>query len=183
MGRKWGWYLALGVLLILLGASATVFSISTTLLSVVVIGWMLAIAGAAMIVLSFMTGKWSSFLLTLAAGVLSLIAGAEMLRAPLAGAATLTLVLAMLFLVGGIFRVIASTVMRLPNWGWSVASGIITFLLGAILIGGWPTISLVFIGTMVGIDLFFHGISWSMFALEIHTLSRKIGEIRERPAA
>jgi uncharacterized membrane protein HdeD (DUF308 family) len=183
MGRKWGWYFALGVFLILLGAGAVAYSISTTLLTVMVIGWMLTLAGAAMTVLSFLTGKWSSFLLTLAAGLLSLIAGTTMLRAPLAGAATITLVIAMLFLVGGTFRAIASVVMRLPNWGWSLASGVLSILLGLVLISGWQSISLIFLGTVVGIDLIFHGFAWSMFALAIRRLSRKVTEFRERPAA
>lgn len=183
MGRKWGLYLAVGVFLILLGVAAAVFSISTTLVSVMLLGWMLTLAGAAMVVLSILTGKWSSFLLTLAAGILAFIAGTTMLRAPLAGAATLTLIIAMFFLVDGIFRAIASVVMRFPNWGWSLGSGILSFLLGVVLLGRWPAISLMFLGVLVGVDLMAHGFAWDMFAMEIRRVSRKGDESRERPAA
>src|SRR4030095_14835295 len=54
--RKWGWYLALGVFLIVLGVIASGMAVATTLVSVVVLGWILLVAGAGLAVLSFLTG-------------------------------------------------------------------------------------------------------------------------------
>src|SRR5262245_38757537 len=88
--KRW-WYFALGVLLVLLGAMASYKAVATTIVSVVFLGWILIAAGAGLAALSFLANKWSGFLLTLAAGVLSIIAGIATLSNPLAGAATITL--------------------------------------------------------------------------------------------
>src|SRR5581483_4317504 len=133
--------------------------------SMFVLGGILVGAGVVMAVLSFMSAKWSGFLLSLGMGILSIIVGATLYREPLAGAATLTLAIATLLLVGGIFRTISAAVMRFPNWGYATFSGIVSILLGLSLFAGWPVISLWFLGFYVGIDLVVHGFSWCMFAL------------------
>lgn len=173
--RKWGWYFALGVFLVVLGAIATGMAVATTLLSVVVLGWVLLGAGAAMVVLSFLTGKWSGFLLTLAAGALSVIAGLTLLGSPVAGAVAVTLIVGMILMTTGIYRSVASIFMQFPNWGWSLFSGIVSFALGAMLLRAWQTTSLWFLGLYIGLDLIFHGISWIMFSLRVHSLA---GDLR-----
>jgi hypothetical protein len=64
---------ALGIFLIVLGFITSYMAVATTTVSVVVLGWVLLGAGAGLVVVSFLTGKWSGFLLTLAAGVLSVV--------------------------------------------------------------------------------------------------------------
>jgi uncharacterized membrane protein HdeD (DUF308 family) len=183
--RKWGWYFALGVFLVVLGAIATGMSVATTLLSVVVLGWVLLFAGASMVVLSFLTGKWSGFLLTLAAGALSIIAGLTLLGSPVAGAVAVTLIVGMILMVAGIYRSIASIVMQFPNWGWSLFSGVVSFALGALLLRNWQSTALWFLGLYIGLDLIFHGFSWIMFSLRVHSLASDMrrGTEEERRAA
>ena len=182
LSHRWGWYFALGILLMILGALAAGSAITTTLFSVIALGWILVFAGAALSILSFLIGRWSGFLLSLAAGVLSLITGATMLRAPLAGAASLTLVLSLFFLIGGIYRAITSIALRFPYWGWSLFSGVVSVALGALLIRGWPTISLWFLGLYIGIDLVIHGFAWCMFALRIRAIEPELRDLDRRAA-
>jgi uncharacterized membrane protein HdeD (DUF308 family) len=183
LGHRWGGYFALGALLIVLGIFASSYAYYTTVASVMVFGWVLVLAGVTLSVLSVMSGKWSGFLLALAAGILSLIAGIMVLRAPLSGAATLTLLIAMFFGVTGIFRAVSSIVMQFPNWGWSLLSGIVSIVLAGLLVGNWPQVSLWFLGLYVGIDLIVHGFAWCMFALSVRGLSREIEEERRTPRA
>jgi len=173
--RKWGWYFALGAFLILLGVIASGMAVATTLLTVVVLGWILLGAGAGMVVLSFLTGRWSGFLLTLAAGALSLIAGITILRYPLAGAVAITLMLGVILIAEGIYRTAASIVMRFPNWGWSLVSGIVTLALGFMLVTNWQSTALWFLGLAVGIDLILHGFAWIAFSTRVHRLAREVG--------
>jgi uncharacterized membrane protein HdeD (DUF308 family) len=184
LDQKRGWYVALGVLLILLGAIASYAAVATTILSVIFLGWILLVAGVSMVILSFVTGKWSGFLLTLAAGLLSMIAGIATLSSPLSGAAAITLMIGAILIAAGMYRSIASIVMQFPNWGWALVSGIVAFALGVSLVRGWQTTSLWFLGLVIGIDLIVHGFSWIMFSLSIHNLA---GQIRvteaDRPAA
>src|SRR5215471_17498775 len=86
LSGRWGWCLALGVFLIVLGLIASGMAVATTILTTVVLGCILLAAGAGLAVLSFLTGKWSGFLLTMAAGILSIVAGIEFLSYPLSGA-------------------------------------------------------------------------------------------------
>jgi uncharacterized membrane protein HdeD (DUF308 family) len=185
ISHRWGWYFALGVLLSVLGVVLSSYAYYATVASVMVFGAFLVFGGITLCILSFLTGKWSGFLLSLAIGVLSIITGVELTRAPVAGAAIMTLVIASYLFVSGIFRMISAASMRFPNWGWAEFSGIVSVILGALLWAGWPATGLWFIGFYLGIDLFIHGLSWCMFALSLRSFGREFGERREieRPAA
>ena len=171
LDRKWGWYLALGVFLILLGLIASSMAVTTTMLSVVVLGSILIVAGIGMLILSFLTGKWSGFLLTLAAGAISAIAGFTILSNPLSGALALTLLVGTILIAAGIYRSIASSVMQFPGWGWALLSGLASIVLGSMLLSHWQSTSLWFLGVYVGVDLIIHGFSWIMFSLTVHRLA------------
>jgi len=181
--RKWGWYFALGVFLVFLGLIASTMAVATTLLSVVVLGWILLGAGVGLVLLSFLTGKWSGFLLSLAAGALSAIAGIAILSSPLAGAAAITLMVGAILVAEGIYRSIASIVMQFPNWGWSLFSGIVALGLGALLLRNWQINSLWFLGLYIGLDLIVHGFSWIMFSLKVHRLAGAVGVTGEERRA
>jgi len=175
LDQKRGWYLALGVFLVLLGGIASYLAVATTMLSVVFLGWTLLAAGAGLALLSFLTGRWSGFLLTLAAGVLSIIAGIATLSSPVSGAVAITLMIGTILIAAGIYRSIASIVMRFPYWGWTLVSGIVAFVLGAMLVRDWQSTSLWFLGLAIGIDLIVHGFSWIMFSQRIHSVASDLG--------
>jgi uncharacterized membrane protein HdeD (DUF308 family) len=183
LNRKWGWYFALGIFLIALGVIASGMAIATTVFSVMALGWILLFAGAGLVVLSFLTGKWSGFLVSLATGALSLIAGFSLLSYPLSGAITITFMIGTILVAAGIYRTIASIAMRFPNWGWALVSGLVSFALGVLLLRGLAVASLWFLGLYVGIDLIIHGFSWIMFSLRVHSLAGEIGTEGERRVA
>jgi uncharacterized membrane protein HdeD (DUF308 family) len=172
---KWAWFFAMGALLVVLGIIASGMAATTTVLSLVALGGILLIAGASLVVFSFLTGKWSGFLLMLAAGVLSIIAGINILSYPQSGAVAVTMLIGTVLLVAGIFRAIASITMRFPNWGWALASGIVTFVLGAMLLKNLQNASLWFLGLAIGIDLILHGISWMTFSYGVHRVAQGLG--------
>ena len=183
LDRKRGWFIGLGIFLIILGIIAGGAAVATTLISVVMLGWILVIASIGLVIESFLTGQWSGFLLTLGAAALSAIAGITLLSNPLIGAATITMVIATILIAAGIYRSISSMVMRFPNWGWSLANGIITLAVGAMLLRALPRASFYFLGLLIGIDLIFHGISWLSFAFGVHQLAEPGIAPEERRAA
>ncbi len=156
---SWGWFVALGVALIVLGALCILGDMSATLLTIVVLGWFLLISGIVALVHAFQTRTWSGFLLYLLSALLRLFTGFMLVRFPLSGALGITLLLALLFIVGGTFRAIGAGKLRFPRWGWAVASGIISVALGVTLLVQFPASSLWFIGLAVGVDLIFEGTS------------------------
>ena len=85
------------------------------------------------------------------------------------GAEVVTVVIAMFFLIGGLFQLIGSLAISLPGWGWQAADGIITFILGLLVLAQWPASGLWVIGLFFGIDLIFFGLTWIALALGLRT--------------
>jgi len=97
--------------------------------------------------------------------------GSLLVLYPNAGAESLTLVLSFYFVLGGLFKSIGSAVLRFPSWGWSLASGVISIVLGVMLAMHWPATGAWFIGLAVGIDLILYGWALLMFASMLKTVS------------
>jgi uncharacterized membrane protein HdeD (DUF308 family) len=171
---SWGWFLALGILLILLGMSCLAFNVGATFATVTVFGWVLLTSGVLALIHSFRTGTWSGFLLYLLSAIFRGVTGYLLIRYPVLGAETLTIVLASLFIVGGMFRSIGSGVMKLPRWGWAVFSGVISIVLGVMLLAQMPISGIWFIGFAIGVDLVFDGVAMIGFATAIHSFPRRV---------
>ncbi len=161
---KWGWFLALGIALLILGTVALVVPWLATLTSVLIYGWLVLVGGAFELVATFWTHGWRGILLHLLGGILSMVVGVLIVAHPGAGAIALTLLLATLFLVGGLFRVGAALVLRFPSWGWAALSGVVSAVLGILVWAELPTSALWLIGTFVAIELLLRGWAWVMFA-------------------
>lgn len=168
--RNWGWLLALGILLVILGIIALVDSVSVTVISMFLFGWVLLVAGIIEAVQAFRHRRGGHLFLHVLNAVLSIIVGLMLIRHPLAGALVITLLLAAYFTVAGIFRIVAALSMRIQGWGWALADGIITLILGILVWTGWPVSGLWIIGLFIGIDLIIVGWSEIMLALAARSL-------------
>ena len=166
LSRNWGWLLALGILMIILGVVAMATPVVATIAIQVMLGWLLVISGIAEGIHAFMVKEWRGFLLELLSAVLYLGVGLLLLVDPLKGALALTLILAVFLLVEGIFKIITALRVRdHRGWGWLLASGIVSVVLGVLIWKQWPTSGLWVIGLLVGIQLLFTGWSLVMLAL------------------
>src|SRR5262249_45146442 len=92
--RNWGWFVALGILQIVLGIIALGASVFVTLATVVLFGWLLLIGGVLSVGHAFWQKQWSGFFIDLAMGILNVVVGFMMIAHPLASAETLTLLIA-----------------------------------------------------------------------------------------
>jgi uncharacterized membrane protein HdeD (DUF308 family) len=154
---SWGWFVALGIALIVLGAACIVSNVAATLATVLVFGWLLLIGGVFALIQAFRTRTWSGFFLCLLSALLRGFTGYLLIRYPITGEISLTLILASFFIVGGTFRAIGAGALQFPQWGWAVLSGIISVALGVMLLVQLPVSSLWFIGLAIGIDFIFDG--------------------------
>jgi uncharacterized membrane protein HdeD (DUF308 family) len=157
---SWGWFVALGISLIVLGAVCILSEVTTTLVTVLVFGWLLLVGGVFALIQAFRTRSWSGFLLCLLSALLRGFTGYLLIRYPISGALSLTLLLASFFIVGGTFRAVGAGALQFPRWGWAVFSGIVSVALGVMLLMQLPTSSLWFIGFAIGIDFIFDGTSF-----------------------
>lgn len=168
--HKWGWFLALGIVLILLGTIALVIMPAATLATVLVLGWLMAFSGAFEAIHAFQVRGWRGVLLHLVAGLLGIVLGLLIVTHPVAGAIAWTMLIASFFLVVGTFRLVAAIRMKFPNWGWAAFDGSITLLLGILLWADWPWSGLWFLGLSIGISLVLRGWAHVMLAFALRSL-------------
>ncbi|HUA26764.1 MAG TPA: HdeD family acid-resistance protein [Steroidobacteraceae bacterium] len=154
---SWGWFVALGLALIVLGGVCIFGEVTATLATVLAFGWLLIMGAVVALIQAFQVRTWSGFFLLLLSALLRGFTGYLLVRYPLAGEYGLTVVLASLFTVGGLFRAIGATALQFPQWGWAVFSGIVSVALGVMLLTQLPISSLWFIGMAIGIDFIFDG--------------------------
>jgi uncharacterized membrane protein HdeD (DUF308 family) len=168
--KSWGWVLALGMAFMLFGVVCIVGDVTATFATVLFFGWLLLFSGVVALIQAFRTRTWSGFFFNLLGALLRGFTGYLLVRYPSAGAFSLTLVLASFFVVGGVFRAIASGMMQFPRWGWAFFSGIVSLALGIILLVQMPVSSIWFIGFAIGVDLIVDGAALVGFATAIHSL-------------
>jgi len=168
--KSWGWFLVVGILLMLLGATCIVKAQTATAFSILVLGWVLMISGVFWLVNSFLTIAWPLFFLYLLNALLRGGVGYLLIRHPNAGAEGVTMVIAILLIVGGLFRTAGASVIKFPWWGWTVLAGLVSVGLGVYVLAIYPVASTFFIGIVIGVDLIFDGGALTAFAGAIHSL-------------
>jgi uncharacterized membrane protein HdeD (DUF308 family) len=171
--KNWGWFLAAGILLVILGIFAASASVFTTMISIVLLGTLLVIGGVAKIIYSIWLRRWTGFVPNLLVGILYTIVGVYTLMHPAASAVALTLLIAVLFLISGTFRVASSLTLQFENWGWVLFSGLISIALGGMILAEWPESGLWVLGLFIGIDLIFAGWTWIFLSLQARNLQVK----------
>jgi uncharacterized membrane protein HdeD (DUF308 family) len=158
---KSGWIIALGVIYVIAGLIALGSIVEATVVSVFIVGIMMLIAGVAEVIHAFQVKSWGKFLFWVILGALYIVAGFVTFENPLLAAAILTLILGIALVASGIMRIILALSVRggMP-WVWIVVSGVITLLLGLVILAHWPVSSLYILGLFLGIDLVFAGAGW-----------------------
>ncbi|MGB2601052.1 MAG: DUF308 domain-containing protein [Candidatus Omnitrophota bacterium] len=158
------WFLVAGVALILLGAAAIAVPLAASVAIEVLFGWIFAIGGIVTIAHSFRALSSGKCILRLIGGIFYLAIGIMFLVYPMRGVLTLTLLLAILFMLEGVIKIAVAVQLRpMTNWGWMLASGIAALILAAIIFSGYPGDAAWVLGLLVGINLIFSG--WTMLML------------------
>jgi uncharacterized membrane protein HdeD (DUF308 family) len=158
---KSGWIIALGVVYVIAGFIALGSVVLATVASVLIVGVMMIVAGAAELINAFQIKSWGKFLIWALLGVLYIVAGFVTFENPLFAALVLTLILGASLVVSGIMRlVLAFSMKRETPWIWVALSAIITLVLGLLILARWPINSIYILGIFLGVDLIIAGIGW-----------------------
>jgi uncharacterized membrane protein HdeD (DUF308 family) len=156
---KSGWIVALGIVYVIGGLIALSSVVFATKVTVFVVGIMMLISGIAEMINAFQLRPWGKFLLWLIIGLLYIAAGIVTFVNPLLAAAALTLLLGIALVVSGVMRIVLAFSMR-EGMSWVVLAGIVTLLLGAVILAHWPVSSIFVLGVLLGVDLIIIGIGW-----------------------
>jgi uncharacterized membrane protein HdeD (DUF308 family) len=166
IAEKWGWFLALGIVLILAGLAAIAFPLLGTIAVKIMLGWLFLIGGVVMIMHAFQAPGWQGFLWELLVGILYAVAGAYLAFFPLTGLLTLAILLAVMFIIEGVFEVIqAFRVRPHEGWGFLLLSGIAALAVGVLITLSLPSSAEWALGLLAGINLLFSGWSYVFLAL------------------
>ncbi|MER8727422.1 HdeD family acid-resistance protein [Mesorhizobium sp. M1027] len=161
---KWGWFVALGVLLLIFGGIAFGNLFIATVASVYVVGWLMLMAGIVEIIHAFGVKTWGRFFYWLLSGLLYAVAGFFAFYNPLLASAVLTFLLAVALLASGVLRAWVGYSHRpQPGWGWVVTASVISALAGLVIAMGWPFNSVWVLGLFLAVDLIFQG--WTFIAV------------------
>jgi uncharacterized membrane protein HdeD (DUF308 family) len=163
--RRWGWFVGFGALSAIFGLVALALTGAATIVSVYLIAFFIILIGGSEIVLGVNSHIWANRIVLVLIGLLYVVVGAFALANPLTGAAAFTLLLGAALLATGVLRIYFGV--KLPHGasGFVVAAGLVTTLLGLLILFGWPENSQFVLGIFLGVDLLFYGASWIGFGL------------------
>ncbi|GGJ45888.1 HdeD family acid-resistance protein [Streptomyces brasiliensis] len=156
--RGFGLLTALGVILVLAGLVGLVYTGVATLTSMLLFGWLLLIGGIVGLLHAVQARGTNFFWLGVIVAALNIAAGVVIMRRPEAAAAALAMFAALLFLTGGIFRLVGALVVRGPQLGWTLLLGAFYLLLGILVLESWPSSSQYVIGCFFSLTLLFDGL-------------------------
>ena len=166
---KWAAITAFGVLLVVLGVAALFFSLIATIATVTLNGFLFLIAGGAEIGIGMHSREWGRFFLWVVGGLVYIAAGVLCIVNPVLASVALTLLLGAGLIAAGVVRAFLATQLPPdhPRALIFLAAGI-TILLGLIIVSHWPLDSIYVLGTLLGVDLLFHGVGWVSFGMGLH---------------
>ena len=157
-----------GVSLIILGVLAIGAPMIAAVAVNAVIAWLIVLAGVVHLAVAFHLREAGSMIWRALVGLAYVFFGLYLITHPAVGVATLTLVLASLFLVEGIFDIaLFFQVRAIRSSSWILFDGIVTLLLGLLIYVRWPSSSAWAIGTLVGVSLIMSGVTRLMLSIGV----------------
>jgi uncharacterized membrane protein HdeD (DUF308 family) len=167
-----GWSIIWGLLMVVFGVLAIALPLASSVGIVLLLAWLILLAAVAHFIFAFHSHSIGGFLWKLLLAILYGFTGFYLLSHPIAGVASITLLLAVFLLVEGIFEIVLYfNIRKVSHSGWVLCDGIITLILGFLIWAQWPSSSAWVIGTLVGLSLIFSGISRFMLSLAIRRLA------------
>jgi uncharacterized membrane protein HdeD (DUF308 family) len=166
------WSAVLSVLMIFSGVLAIALPMIAGFAVTIVVGWLLIFSGALHFAYAWRGGHASAVVWEILLGVAYAAIGVYVLANPVAGLASLTVAIAAYLFVEGILEVVLSFQVRpLPGTGWLLLDGVITLVLAVMIAGTWPSSAAWVVGTLVGLSMFFSGITRLMMSLAVRRIT------------
>ncbi len=164
--KSWGWFLALGIFLMIAGGSAWFAPVLVGLIVETVVGIALFIGGAIGLVQVVITKEgWNARIIYLILGGFNVLAGLVLLARPLEGVLAITLIMIVAFFVNGLIR-FAVGIMSKPQEGagWMIFAGGLSVVLSMYLLALYPEVSVFLIGIVAGVLLVSEGAGYVRYA-------------------
>jgi len=166
------WSMVWGVLLIIFGILAIDSPFIAAMAFSLIIAWLIIFAGAVHLAVAFHAHGAGSKIWKILVGLAYIAFGIYLLMRPGIGVLSLTLILAILFLVEGVLDLMLYFRMRRESGSvWILIDAIVTLLLGGLIYVHWPSSSLWAIGTLVGVSMIMSGVSRIMLSMAVRRVA------------
>jgi uncharacterized membrane protein HdeD (DUF308 family) len=165
----WRLFLTEGIVLLILGILAIVVPPLATLAVEVLIGWLLLISGIVGLIATLRMRKAPGFGWSLLSAVIGIAAGVVLLRWPLSGALSLTLILTVFLTLEGVASILYALEHKRElsgRWGVMLFSGLVDLVLAVMIFAGLPATAAWAIGLLIGINFVFGGCA--LIAMALH---------------
>lgn len=171
--KNWGWLLAMGIAFVVLGTVGLGMAVAFTVVTVVAFGVLLLLGAASQIAQALRAKGWKASMPHLLIAVLYLAGGLIMVLDPVGASGALTLLIGGVLVAVGIMRVVGALQERgAPGWGWLLAGGVASLVLGLLVVAKWPATGLWVIGLLVALELIFSGWAYIFIALAIRRMAK-----------
>ncbi len=151
----------MGIIMVICGFLAVGSPLAAGVYVTIFVGIMLVVGGIAQCILAFSAGAFGKGLLIFIVGALTAVAGFYLFNQPLEGLVSITLFLAIYFVVTGIFELVSAFQIRpADGWGWMLVNAIVTLLLGIMIWRQFPLSGAWAVGILFGVKLILSG--WSL---------------------
>jgi uncharacterized membrane protein HdeD (DUF308 family) len=171
--KNWGWLVGFGVLSVVLGTVGLGMTLSLTMAGVIFFGILLAFAGGSQLVDAFQCKGWRGTLVNVLIALLYLGTGLIIAIDPLRAAVVLTLLLGWVLILVGMLRIgLAFQHRGARGWVWALAGGIVSILLGILVLIKWPVSGAWVIGLVIAVELIVNGWTYIFAGLAARAASR-----------
>jgi uncharacterized membrane protein HdeD (DUF308 family) len=174
LSAHWKLFLVEGIVLVILGVAAVMLPLIATIAIALVVGWIFLLSGVVGLLATFRMRSAPGFWWSLLSGILGVVAGIVLLRWPLSGAFSLTLVLTLFLVLEGVVSIMFALEHKRElsgRWGMMLVSGVVDLVLAGMIFAGLPGTAAWAIGLLVGINMVFGGSA--LIAMALH--ARKAG--------
>jgi len=170
--RATTWSIALSVLMIATGVVAVSAPALAGAAVTAVVGWLLIFNGLLHVAVASRAAKPRTVLWEILLGIVYGVVGTYLVASPLGGLQSLTIAVAIYLFIEGILEFVLSFELRpAPGAGWLLFDGIITLVLAALIWSTWPSGAIWVVGTLVGISMFFSGVTRLMFSMVVRRIA------------
>lgn len=172
---NWVVLFIIGVLGVIAGLMALFEPFGASLVATAIAGWSFLVLGILQIIDGVRAEGWGGKIWSILLGVIAVFLSINLLGNPLKGMIALTIVVGIIFLVSGLFKILLGFRIENAQLKWAVIlSGIISAFLGFMVLSNIPGSAVITLGVMLGIELLSNGIA--MIAL---AMARKSGEVAD----
>ena len=170
--RNWGWTLAYGVLLVVIGVFALMDPLATGFAVGIILSISFLFSGVAAFIAAFRDAGWRAKTVDVLFGLLSLLAAFICFFNPFGGAVSLIWVIGVLFLVMGGYELVAGF-RAVHDKGWLILLGVVDLLLGFWAVFFMPAdAALVALTALVGMAFIVRGVMLGMLAFKLRGMAK-----------